>query len=141
MGPGLGRGQLRRIDVERLLAYAAMEADATVIDVGCLMDSAAGLQLATLADTVVLVVSNRAAATSIDSARRYLAPAEALVLPVWAELGRARSVWSRAGFRRSRGVDEASPLGDVVDIDGDVVDDIDGDVVDEVGRGVAGNRR
>ena len=98
VGLGRGQGPFRREEAEGVVASAA-GFDAIVIDVGGLMESTAGLQLAGIADAVVLVVSHEALTTSVVSSQINLARSTALVLPVWSLVASERGVARR---RRSR---------------------------------------
>ncbi|HEX2564851.1 MAG TPA: hypothetical protein VHK25_13090 [Acidimicrobiales bacterium] len=117
---GLGQaavaGGLRRQHASPLIAVTSRIADVVVIDGGPLMEASSTVQLAHLADSVVLLIPEHQKATGLEVIGRQLRGRRGTLLTVWSPLS-----------HRSRGGDaDATPP---VDRD---ADDGDGDVLSQL---------
>lgn len=84
LGAGDGEGSvLRRQNVSSLVAITSRTADVVVVDAGALMEASATVQLAHLADAVVLAIPDHQQASSLETVNRQLRGRRGTLLAVW----------------------------------------------------------
>jgi Mrp family chromosome partitioning ATPase len=94
---------LRRQNVSTIIAIASRTADVVVFDAGALMEASATVQLAHLADAVVLAIPDRQQAAALETVNRQLRGRRGALLAVWS--GSARRDGD-AGSRSAPPVDQ-----------------------------------
>jgi Mrp family chromosome partitioning ATPase len=82
-GPDASASALRRQNVPVLIGTTARIADVVVIDAGPLLEASSSVQLAQLADSVVLAVPSNQDATALEGLRSQLSGRRGTLLAVW----------------------------------------------------------